>query len=93
MTRPALKSVRNFALAAFALALAPACLRAYKITGQSEAPTLVLGDRILVNRVAYLFDAPQRGEMWCCIFLTGRSSDRKGGTAFRATRSKWPTIA
>src|SRR5580692_5561635 len=63
MTRPALKSVRNFALAAFALALAPACLRAYKITGISEAPTMVLGDKILVNRVAYVLSAPRRGEM------------------------------
>jgi signal peptidase I len=63
MTRPALKSVRNFALAAFALALVPTCLRAYKITGVSEAPTMVLGDKILVNRVAYVFSAPRRGEM------------------------------
>jgi signal peptidase I len=63
MTRPALKSVRNFALAAFALALVPTCLRAYKITGISEAPTMVLGDKILVNRVAYVFTTPRRGEM------------------------------
>jgi signal peptidase I len=63
MTRPALKSVRNFALAAFALALVPTCLRAYKITRASEAPTIVLGDKILVNRVAYVWSAPRRGEM------------------------------
>lgn len=63
MTRPALKSVRNFVLAAFALAMLPTCLRAYKITGASEAPTIVIGDKILVNRVAYVFSEPRRGEM------------------------------
>jgi signal peptidase I len=63
MTRPALKSVRNFALAAFALALVPTCLRAYKITGVSEAPTMVLGDKILVNRAAYLLAEPKRDDM------------------------------
>lgn len=63
MTRPTLKSVRNFVLAAFALAMLPTCLRAYKIVGASEAPTIVLGDKILVNRVAYVFRKPRRGEM------------------------------
>jgi signal peptidase I len=63
MTRPALKSVRNFVLAAFALAMVPTCLRAYKISGVSEAPTMVLGDKILVNRVAYAFREPRRGDM------------------------------
>src|ERR1700735_929031 len=63
MTRPTLKSVRNFALAAFALALVPTCLRAYKITGVSEAPTMAPGDKILVNRVAYLLTEPKRGDM------------------------------
>ncbi len=63
MTRPTLKSVRNFALAAFALALVPTCLRAYQISGISEAPTLVLGDKLLMNRAAYLVHGPERGDM------------------------------
>jgi signal peptidase I len=36
---------------------------AYRIVGASEAPTIVLGDRILVNRAAHVFSAAQRGEM------------------------------
>ena len=40
------------------VAALPAYLRAYKINGGSEAPTITIGDVILVNQAAYTFRLP-----------------------------------
>jgi signal peptidase I len=73
MTRSLRKRVLQFAVALAALAIVPACLRAYQITGISDAPTLVIGDKLLMNRAAYVFTAPHRGDL-----LVLRFPDRPG---------------
>jgi signal peptidase I len=40
------------------IACLPAYLSAYTVSGTSDAPTLLLGDRVLVNRAAYDLRAP-----------------------------------
>lgn len=40
------------------LILAPAYLHAYKITGASEIPTVLLGDKLIVNNAAYSLKLP-----------------------------------
>ncbi len=40
------------------LACVPAYLSAYTVAGPSDAPTLLIGDRVLVNHAAYDFKAP-----------------------------------
>ncbi len=57
------------------LAVLPAYLRAVTVSGPSDAPTLLLGDRLLINLAAYRIDlpytaiplwergGPERGEM------------------------------
>jgi signal peptidase I len=40
-------------LAAAAIAVLPGYVRAYKLTGASAAPTILMGDTVFVNRVAY----------------------------------------
>jgi len=41
-----------------AILTAPAYLRAYVLTGVSDAPTLLLGDKALVNKAAYSVNLP-----------------------------------
>ncbi len=43
---------------AAALAILPAYLRAYSLSGASDAPTLLLGDKVLVNQAAYWVKLP-----------------------------------
>ncbi|MCX6613341.1 MAG: signal peptidase I [Acidobacteria bacterium] len=40
------------------LAVLPNCLSALTVSGPSDAPTFVLGDKVLVNRAAYQFNFP-----------------------------------
>lgn len=60
--KPRLKLTRGrlAALAGFAVILAslPAYVSAYTVSGPSEAPTLLLGDRVIVNHAAYDLMAP-----------------------------------
>jgi len=50
------------------LVLAAACLpqyvSAYTVSGPSEAPTLLLGDRVIVNRAAFDLKLPYRLSGW-----------------------------
>ncbi len=59
------------------LAAAPACLpdyvSAYTVSGPSEAPTLLLGDRVIVNRAAYDLKLP-----YSTIRLARVGSPRRG---------------
>jgi len=62
-------------LAAVAVFILPAYVRAYSLSGASDAPTLLLGDKVVVNQAAYWFklpytqikllhvSRPQRGDM------------------------------
>jgi len=45
-------------LAAAAVLILPAYLRAYTVSGASDAPTLLLGDTAIVNRAAYWVQLP-----------------------------------
>ena len=45
-------------LLAVVVVLLPAYLRAYSLAGASDAPTLLLGDKVIVNQVAYSFKLP-----------------------------------
>jgi signal peptidase I len=47
------KAFWSAALLAAAVALAPSYVRAYTLSGASDAPTLLLGDRVWVNLAAY----------------------------------------
>ena len=63
-------------LAAVAVFILPAYVRAYSLSGASDAPTLLLGDKVVVNQAAYWFklpytqikllhvSRPQRGDMF-----------------------------
>ncbi len=55
MTR---RRVAALAFLAATLACLPDYLSAYTVSGPSEAPTLMLGDRVIVNRAAYDLKAP-----------------------------------
>jgi signal peptidase I len=47
------KTLSGAALLVVALALLPAYVQAYTLSGASDAPTLLLGDWVWVNRAAY----------------------------------------
>ncbi len=49
------KKLRYWILGALIIAviLTPSCVRLYRVFGSSDAPTYLMGDRILVNKVAY----------------------------------------
>jgi signal peptidase I len=51
--RPGRKLLSAAVLLVVALAVLPAYVGAYTLAGASAAPTLLLGDRVLVNRAAY----------------------------------------
>jgi signal peptidase I len=67
--------LRKILLVVILLVVIPAYLRVYKVSGTSAAPSILLGDRIIVNRAAYrlmlpylrvqLFhiSSPKRGDM------------------------------
>jgi signal peptidase I len=55
------------------LAMLPAYLRAVTVAGPSDAPTLLLGDRLLINLAAYRVDLPYTG-----IALWERSGPQRG---------------
>ncbi|MGA3027908.1 MAG: signal peptidase I [Bryobacteraceae bacterium] len=59
------------------LGLAPAYLHAYKIGGASAVPTVLVGDKILVNCAAYSLKAPYSS---ATLFRTG--SPRRGDLVF-----------
>jgi signal peptidase I len=51
--RPTRRRLAVIAVIAAALACLPDYVSAYTVSGPSEAPTLLLGDRVIVNRAAY----------------------------------------
>jgi signal peptidase I len=67
----------------FVLAILPSYVWAYAIRGASEAPTILMGDTVIVNRAAYDFRAPysriaifhsgspQRGDMALAYLPSG----------------------
>ncbi len=55
------------------LAILPTYLRAVTVAGPSDAPTLLLGDQLLINLAAYRVDLPYTG-----IQLWERSGPRRG---------------
>lgn len=57
-----------FVLVIAALSLVPAYLRAYTIVGASETPTVLLGDKIIVNKAAYNLSLPYSSTI---LFRTG----------------------
>ena len=59
MKKPRRRMALLAALAA--LLLAPGWLRAYTVAGSSDAPTLVLGDLVVVNHLAYGLTVPYTG--------------------------------
>jgi len=52
------RRIRILLLIVAALSLLPAYLHAYKITGASEVPTVLVGDTILVNSAAWRLKLP-----------------------------------
>jgi len=52
------KHIRTVLLVGFLLAILPSYLRLYSLTGASAAPTILLGDKFIVNRAAYDFRVP-----------------------------------
>ncbi|HYW46207.1 MAG TPA: signal peptidase I [Bryobacteraceae bacterium] len=62
------RHVRPFLLVLAGLGLIPAYLRAYKLTGTSDIPTVLLGDKVIVNRAAYSLKLPYSS---VTLFRTG----------------------
>ncbi|HYK87632.1 MAG TPA: signal peptidase I [Acidobacteriota bacterium] len=62
------KHILAFLLLLGALSLVPAYVRAYNIIGASEIPTVLLGDKIIVNNAAYVVRAPYSSTK---LFRTG----------------------
>jgi signal peptidase I len=62
------RHVLAFLLALAGLGLVPAYLHAYTIIGASEVPTVLLGDKIIVNSAAYSLKAPYSSAK---LFRTG----------------------
>lgn len=67
------RNFRAFLLVTIGLALLPAYLRAYVLTGPSDIPTVLLGDKVIVNHAAYSLRLPYSDVK---IFRTG--SPRRG---------------
>ncbi len=62
------RHVLAFLFVLAALGLVPAYLRAYTIVGGSEIPTVLLGDKIVVNNAAYILKVPYSNAK---LFRTG----------------------
>src|SRR5579863_8463968 len=58
MPKPARRRLIIFGLLAVVVLVLPAYLRAYSLSGSSGAPTLLLGDKVLVNQAAYWVKLP-----------------------------------
>ncbi|MBM3756850.1 MAG: signal peptidase I [Acidobacteria bacterium] len=52
------RNVRPLSLVLIGLALLPAYLRAYELAGPSDIPTVLLGDKVIVNHAAYSLKLP-----------------------------------
>jgi signal peptidase I len=52
------RHVRIVALALAGMSLVPAYLQAYELSGPSDIPTVLLGDKVIVNRAAYSVKLP-----------------------------------
>ncbi|MBM3762975.1 MAG: signal peptidase I [Acidobacteria bacterium] len=52
------RNFRALSLVTIALALLPAYLRAYVLVGPSDMPTVLLGDKVIVNHAAYSLKLP-----------------------------------
>src|SRR5262245_56119632 len=60
-------------LLAAVVALIPSYVRAYELSGSSDAPTLLLGDRVLVSLAAYQIRLP-----YTDVVLYARTTPRPG---------------
>ncbi len=67
------RRIRSLLLAAVLLVILPSYLRLYSLTGASAAPTILRGDRFIVNRAAYDLRVPYSR---IALFHTG--SPRRG---------------
>jgi len=56
--KPSLTRRHLILLAVLVITLLPAYLRAYSLNGTSDAPTLLVGDKVLVNQAAYWIKVP-----------------------------------
>jgi signal peptidase I len=52
------RHVRIVALVLVGMSLVPAYLQAYELSGPSDIPTVLLGDKVIVNRAAYSVKLP-----------------------------------
>ena len=52
------RHVRTILAAISLIVVIPAYLQAFSINGPSEAPTILLGDRVIVNKAAYMLKVP-----------------------------------
>ena len=62
--KPRWKTLSCAALSVAAFALLPAYVWVYKLSGISDAPTLLLGDHVWVNRAAYDIRLPYSGRVF-----------------------------
>jgi signal peptidase I len=65
-----------------AVALLPAYSRAYKLTGPSDIPTVLLGDTVIVNRVAYVLQLP-----YTDVTISRTGSPKRGDLALMRLRN------
>jgi signal peptidase I len=75
------KTILSAALLAAVVTLAPSYVRAYKLAGSSDAPTLLLGDHVWVNLASYDVRLPYTDTV-----LFSRSKPRPGDLAL----VQWP---
>lgn len=83
------RHLRTLLLTTAGLSVLPSYLWSYSITGASEAPTVLKGDTIIVNRAAYDFrlpysrltlfhtGSPRRGDMVLAHLPDGRSAIKR----------------
>jgi signal peptidase I len=67
------KTLWSAALLTAVVALAPSYVRAYAVSGSSDAPTLLLGDRVWVNLASYDVRLP-----YTDVVLFSRAKPRRG---------------
>jgi signal peptidase I len=71
--KPRLRTVVLVAIALLAAIVMPAYLRLYKLSGTSAAPSILLGDQLILNRAAYRLTLPYSQVQLFCV-----SSPRRG---------------
>ena len=59
----------------FALLIKTFLIQAFFIPSESMVPTLLVNDRVLVNKLAYRFRDPNRGEV--VVFITGKLAQKR----------------